>query len=107
MLKSAALVVAVCLLLTFASCPSALAQSSATARRLVTSTFFGLSVVDLGNPNRVWPVSIQVGTLGKTQGTEWLDVEPANGTYNWAPLDNSIAAARAEEASPRMSDTSR
>ena len=35
-----------------------------------------------------------VGTLGKTEGTEWNDVEPSNGTFDWAPLDQTISEAR-------------
>jgi polysaccharide biosynthesis protein PslG len=58
----------------------------------ISKTFFGLSVVDLGNP-LPWPLTVPVGTLGKTQGTEWNDVEPSNGTFDWTPLDNSISKA--------------
>ena len=58
----------------------------------ISKTFFGLSVVDLGNP-LPWPLTVPLGTLGKTQGTEWNDVEPSNGTFDWTPLDNSISKA--------------
>jgi hypothetical protein len=61
----------------------------------VPATFFGLSVAYLTVSGSTFPVGVPVGTLGKTQGTEWNDVEPANGTYDWAPLDGTIASARA------------
>lgn len=77
---------------------SPLAASSqgvaAGARRYVPSTFFGLSVDGL-NVAYSWPLTIPLGTLGKTEGTEWNWVEPSNGTFDWTPLDNSIAFAKA------------
>jgi len=42
-----------------------------------------------------WPVSVSIGTLGKTDGTDWHDLEPSNGTFDWSPLDNSISRAKA------------
>lgn len=43
-----------------------------------------------------WPVPVSIGTLGKTDGTDWHDLEPSNGTFDWAPLDNSISKGKAE-----------
>lgn len=64
----------------------------------VSSSFFGITV-----PTSVtkWPVPVPFGTAGKTAsgsvsaGTYWAALEPSNGTFNWTPMDNLIAAARA------------
>lgn len=84
---------AVCAIL-LASFPSALAQSqSASTAKPIPSTFFGVSVLYLQS-NTQWPLKVPVGTLGKTEGTEWNDIEPSNGTYDWTGLDDAIALGR-------------
>ena len=82
------------LLLLSSSATSNQGLAAAGAGRYVSSTFFGLSVDGL-NVAHSWPLSVPLGTLGKTEGTEWNWLEPSNGTYDWTPLDNSIAFAKA------------
>ncbi len=90
-------IAAACVLLLFAlsAGAGAAAQTSGSAavNKPVPSTFFGVSVAYL-NVTPSWPITIPVGTLGKTEGTEWNDVEPTNGTYSWAALDSTIAQAK-------------
>ena len=35
-----------------------------------------------------------VGTLGKTEGSEWNDLEPSNGTFVWTRLDSALSEAK-------------
>jgi hypothetical protein len=85
----AALVVLV-LLLASSGVWTGVAKGSQTSSQPVTSKFFGISVIGIVDTGQTWPLNISVGTLGKTQGTEWNDLEPSNGTFVWTRLDNSI-----------------
>ncbi|HXY56601.1 MAG TPA: hypothetical protein VEH01_03210 [Nitrososphaerales archaeon] len=90
-----ALLPALCFVLLFLAPSTALSQTTATSgqQRGVTASFFGVSVDGL-NVAPSWPLNIPVGTLGKTEGTEWNWIEPSNGTFDWTALDDSIAFAR-------------
>jgi hypothetical protein len=63
----------------------------------IQASFFGITV---SATTTKWPVPVPFGTMGKTAaggpetGTYWLSLEPSNGTYDWTPLDNLIAAAK-------------
>ncbi len=72
-----------------------LAQKPAYATNPVPNTFFAMTVNGLVGSAGAWPVPVSIGTLGKTDGTDWHDLEPSNGTFVWAPLDNSISRAKA------------
>jgi len=86
-------VVCILFLFVFSAGTAAPKASSTASEKPVPASFFGISVAYL-NVSPSWPLTIPVGILGKTEGTEWNDVEPSNGTYNWAPLDLTIADAR-------------
>ena len=79
---------------------TATASASSGQQRPIPATFFGVSVLGITGEIPAWPLSLPVGTLGKTQGTEWNDLEPSNGTYVWIRLDNSISEARSAGITP-------
>lgn len=72
--------------------------SSAAPKPAVPASFFGITVTSTVT---TWPVPLPFGTAGKTAaggppgGTYWLSLEPSNGSFDWAPLDNLVRAARA------------
>jgi hypothetical protein len=86
-------VIGVILLFVFSAGARGQTVGSVVTPMPIPATFFGVSVAYL-TVTGSWPLNISVGTLGKTQGTEWNDVEPSNGTYNWAPLDATISQAK-------------
>ena len=56
----------------------------------VPSTFFGMHYINTNS----YP-SVSFGANGKMPGTGWASLEPADGQYNWALLDQFIANANA------------
>ena len=56
----------------------------------VPSTFFGLHYINTNS----YP-SVSFGANGKMPGTGWPNLEPANGQYSWALLDQFVANANA------------
>jgi len=92
-MRSAALAVGLLLLGSLLTIPQAKAAQSPIA-----SSFFGITVTTSVTK---WPVPVTFGTAGKTAsgsttiGTYWAALEPSNGTFNWTPMDNFIAAAKA------------
>lgn len=77
-----------------------LSVTSASTSSSIPASFFGITI---DTSVTSWPVTLPFGTVGKTaaggpQGgtfdTYWLGLEPSNGTFDWTPLDNLIAAAR-------------
>ena len=94
-LGSVAVVGALILLSTFQFMPAPASSPAAPAG--VPPTFFGVSVPV---STTSWPPEVPFGTMWKTAsggppgGTYWAQLEPSNGTFDWAPLDNVIAAAR-------------
>jgi hypothetical protein len=73
---------------------SSTTRASTSPEKPIPATFFGVSVLGITGQITAWPLSVPVGTLGKTEGTEWNDLEPSNGTYVWTRLDNAISEAR-------------
>jgi len=94
-LKLAELTVA-CIIcsLSFSALWTSYAPVHASTQQPIPATFFGLSVIGITSGTTPWPVNAHVGTLGKTEGTEWNDLEPSNSTFEWTRLDNSISEAR-------------
>jgi len=74
------------------------ASATPTGSPPLPSSFFGITV---NSSVTKWPVPVTFGTAGKTAagsttvGTYWAALEPSNGTYNWTPMDNLVAAAHA------------
>jgi hypothetical protein len=71
----------------------------------VPPSFFGITV---NSSVTKWPVPVAFGTAGKTAsgsttgGTYWAALEPSNGTFDWTPMDNLVAAAEAAGATTVM-----
>ena len=70
------------------------AHISASPQKSIPATFFGVSVLGITGQIRAWPLGVPVGTLGKTEGSEWNDLEPSNGTFVWTRLDSAISEAK-------------
>jgi polysaccharide biosynthesis protein PslG len=59
----------------------------------IDAGFFGITVGPLSGES-AWPVPVPFGTSGKaTSGSYWFNIEPSNGGYDWAPLDDIIDSA--------------
>jgi len=74
------------------------ASGASSGQSPVSSTFFRITV---NSSVTKLPVPVPFGTMCKTAagsttaGTSWAALEPSNGTFNWTPMDNLIAAAKA------------
>src|SRR5579884_1809849 len=67
---------------------------TASAFAQVQPTAFGMHILHAVNGSTAWPTQIQFGAVRLwDSGTDWQILNPASGTYNWAPLDTWMSLA--------------